>query len=85
MLAKLIFLNIDMENLELNLEELFEEVKERAMEEGALSRDQWDDMVEAVLDGKREFNEIHDDESWGEIQESLKARFDEFMNESEEM
>jgi len=74
-----------MENLELNLEQLFEEIKERALEEGALSREEWDDLVGEILDGKREFEEISDDESWVEIRESLQARYDDFMNETEEM
>ena len=74
-----------MENLAVNLEELFNEIKDRAMEEGALGRGEWDDMVDEVLEDKRQFSELHDDESWGEIRESLQARYDDFMSETEEM
>jgi len=74
-----------MENLAVNLEELFNEVKDRAMEEGALGRDEWNDLVEEIMEDKRQFSELHDDESWTEISESLKARYDEFMSETDEM
>lgn len=74
-----------MENLTVNLEELFNEVKDRAMDEGALSREEWNELVEEMLDEKRQFSELHDDDSWVEIRESLQARYDDFMSETEEM
>ena len=74
-----------MENLAVNLEELFNEIKDRAMEEGALGRDEWHDLVDEILEDKRQFSELHDDESWSEIRESLLARYDDFMSETEEM
>lgn len=74
-----------MENLAVNLEEIFNEVKDKAMEEGALGRDEWNELVEQILEDKRQFSELHDDESWVEIRESLQARYDDFMSETEEM
>ncbi len=74
-----------MDNLAFSLEDLYVEVKERALSEGALSREEWDDLVETVLDEKREFEEINDDDDWGEMRESLQARYDDFRSEVPEM
>ena len=70
-----------MENLEFNLEETFNDVKERALAEGAYSREEWDDLVGEVLDEKKEFNELSDDNDWIEIAEALKARYEDFETE----
>lgn len=74
-----------MENLTLNLEELYEQIKERAFTEGAFTREEWDGLVEDILDSKREFEEIHDDVDWTEVKEALKSRYDEFETEIPEM
>ncbi len=74
-----------MDNLAFSLEDLYVEVKERALAEGALSREEWDELVESVLDEKREFEEINDDDDWGEMRESLQARYDDFRAEVPEM
>jgi Zn-finger domain-containing protein len=74
-----------MENLSLDLEDLFQEVKERAESEGAYSQEEWNELVEEVLDGKREFAEIDDDEDWAHLREALQSRFQDFGGEVEEM
>ena len=74
-----------MENLEFDLEESYQEIKERALSEGAFSRDEWHDIVEEVLDEKREFNELSDDNDWVQIQEALEARYEDFEMEVAEM
>jgi polyhydroxyalkanoate synthesis regulator phasin len=74
-----------MENLTVNLEELFNEAKDKAIDDGALSREEWNELIEELLEEKRQFSELHDDESWVEIRESLQARYDDFMSETEEM
>jgi hypothetical protein len=70
-----------MENITLNLEDVYEEIKERAFADGAFSREEWRDLVDEVLDAKREFGETHDDVDWDEMREALIARFDEFQEE----
>lgn len=70
-----------MENLTLNLQELFEEIKERAFADGAYAREEWGDIVDEVIEEKREVQEIHDDVDLTEMREALKARFDEFEAE----
>jgi predicted nuclease with TOPRIM domain len=67
-----------MENLTFDIEDVYNELKERAEAEGAYAREEWDDLVDEVLDGKREFNELDDDAEWQEIAENLKFRYDEF-------
>lgn len=74
-----------MENLSLDLEELYQEVKEKAESEGAYSRDEWNELCEEVLDSKREFTEIHDDDDWVQLREALQARFDDFEGQIETM
>ncbi len=74
-----------MENITLNLEEVYEEIKERAFGEGAFSREQWRDIVDEILDAKRDFGETHDDVDWEEMREALVARYDEFAEEVPEM
>lgn len=73
-----------MDYLTLNLEELFEEVKTRATDEGAFSKEEWDSIVDDVLEAKHEFGEMHDDEDQSQIREALKTRFEEFEGEVQE-
>jgi len=73
-----------MDYLTLNLEELFEEVKNRATDEGAFSKEEWDDIVDDVLESKKEFGEMHDDEDQAQIREALKTRFEDFEGEVQE-
>ncbi len=84
MLPLLIIFSL-MENVILDLEKIYEEIKERAFAEGAFSREEWDGIVDDALDSKREFEEIHDDVDWTEIAEALKARYEEFEGEIPEM
>lgn len=74
-----------MENLTLNLEELYVQIKERAFADGAFTREEWDDIVDEILDSKREFEEISDDVDWEEIREALRSRYEEFETEIPEM
>ena len=65
-----------MENLSFDIEELYEEAAERGRAEGALSEEAWRDVVEALLDGKREFMEIDDDEDINQLVSALMERYD---------
>ncbi len=76
---------IIMDNLAFTVDDLYEEVKEKAREEGAMSREDWHEMVDEVLDDKFEFQEIHDDEDVAQLKEALQARYDDFMVETEVM
>lgn len=74
-----------MENLSLDLEELFEEAAERARADGAVSKEDWRRTVEALFDDKREFMEIDDDEDVVQLTEALVARYDDFRDSIDAM
>ncbi len=65
---------------EFNLEEVYEEIKNRALDEGLRTRDDWDGLVEEVLQIKLDRLEIRDDD-YMENLESLKSRYDDFRLE----
>lgn len=74
-----------MENLTLDVGDMYEEIKTRALDEGAYSVEEWDDIVEEIIDEKREFNEMSDDEAVEVLRESLRAKYDDFRTEVPEM
>ncbi|MEY4723104.1 MAG: hypothetical protein RLZZ324_617 [Candidatus Parcubacteria bacterium] len=70
-----------MENITLNIVELYEEIKEQAFSEGAFTREEWSGIVDEVIEAKRELGEIHDDVDIDEMREALRARWDDFEGE----
>jgi len=74
-----------MDNLTFSIEDLFEELKGRAHDDGAFSREEWNDLVEELLEEKRGTMEIDDDDDWRYITESLQSRYDEFAPEVSQM
>ena len=70
-----------MEFLTFDIEELYQAVKERALAEGAFTPEAWSDMIDAVLQDREEFGEVHDDEELSAVKEDLKSRFSAFENE----
>lgn len=67
-----------METLAINVEEIYREIKDRAFDESAFTREEWDGLVEQVLEDRREMQEIHDDVDWDEMKEALQARYSDF-------
>ncbi len=67
-----------METLAINVEEIYREIKDRALDESAFTREEWHGLVEQVLEDCREMQEIHDDVDWEEMKEALQARFSDF-------
>ncbi|MBI4414629.1 MAG: hypothetical protein HY566_00115 [Candidatus Kerfeldbacteria bacterium] len=66
-----------MQNLLLDLNELFHEVMSRQQTQGALSKEEYLDLVEEVLEEKREEGVIDDDFEFQEARETLNARWPE--------
>lgn len=66
-----------MENLEFSLEEVFNEVRSRMQSEGALTEEAYMDLIEEVLEEKREEGLIDDDFNFKEAKEALAARWGE--------
>lgn len=74
-----------MENIEMDLEEIYETVHDRAEAEGAFSREEWNDIVDDVLEGRRAASTIHDDDDWAQIKEALQARYEEMEEDVVEL
>ncbi len=66
------------ENLALSNQELFEEVVERGLAEGAADREAYEGIVDDVLEQHREWMELHDDQNLEEKEEDLKSRWPEY-------
>lgn len=69
------------EYLAYDVEGLFAELKERARAEGAYTKEEWDDLVEEVLDEHLRVGEFDEDEDLTELREALEARFADFESE----
>jgi len=67
-----------MDNLTFSIEDLYEEVKERAETDGVLTREEWHDLVEEILEEKRGSMGIDDDDDWQYLVESLQSRYDQY-------
>lgn len=74
-----------MENVILDIEVLYDEVKERALAEGAFGREEWNDIIDLLLDEKRVEANEHEDIDWVDIQEALQARYKDFAGEIPEV
>lgn len=61
-----------------SIEDLFEEISNRAQGEGAFSREEWHDIIDEVLEEKRGEEEMDDDDDFQYVLESLQARFEDF-------
>ncbi|MFH1171194.1 MAG: hypothetical protein V1778_01470 [bacterium] len=71
-----------MENLEFNLEEAFNEIRSRMKAEGAASREEYVDLIDEVLEEKREEGLLDDDFNFKEAHEALEARWNEIEDEA---
>ena len=56
----------------------------RAFGEGAFTQEEWDDIIDQILEEKREWTE-DEDIDWEEIAESMRVRFEDFSSEIPEM
>ncbi len=70
-----------MENLEFDLEEAFQEILARRQTQGSLSKDEFIDLVEEVLEEKREEGLLDDDFQYKQAQETLASRWEEVAEE----
>jgi len=69
----------------IDIDQLYEQAKERAISQSAYSQEEWDTVIDEMLDSKREFEETGEDVDWEDIREVLQSRFDEFETEIPEM
>lgn len=64
-----------MENIEFNINAIFREILHRRQSDSALSYDEYVDLVDEVLEEKREHGEINDDFDLQQTREDLLARW----------
>lgn len=74
-----------MENVTLDIEELYAEVKERALSDGAFGREEWDGIIDQMLDEKRVEVDEHENIDWVDLQEALQARYKDFASDIPEV
>ncbi|TAL20688.1 hypothetical protein EPN90_00275 [Patescibacteria group bacterium] len=66
------------ELLSYNLEDLYEEVSERAREAGVASEEVWNELVETVLDERLNWGEVDVDDDITTMREALQAKWSDF-------
>ena len=64
-----------MDNITFDLNQVFHDVIARIQEEGAFDHDEFNDMVEEVLEEKIELGELSDDDDIDIFKEQLRARW----------
>lgn len=60
------------------VEDLYKKVVEAARAQGVVSQEQWDDVVEQVIDDQQEFEEMHTDDESEEIERDLRGRWPDY-------
>lgn len=66
------------ENLSYNVEDLYEEVAERAREAGVASEEAWNELVEEVLDEHVNWGEVDVDDDITGLREALQEKWKQF-------
>lgn len=66
-----------MENLTFDLNQVFNEIITRLEEQGSFDQEAYFDMVEEVLEEKREVGELDDDQNIEEYEDKLRHRWPE--------
>jgi hypothetical protein len=61
-----------------NINELYSEITKRARANGVASQEEWDGIVDEVVEQFRTDGRIHDDEPTEGMEEDLRARFEEY-------
>lgn len=60
------------------VEDLYKKVVEAARAQGVVSQEQWNDVVELVIDDQQEFEEMHTDDESEEIERDLRGRWPDY-------
>lgn len=64
-----------------NEEQFFNQVKNRARAEGVASREEWDDIVEEMIDERLNVGEFDKDENLEGMKEMMQERYNEYEAE----
>lgn len=74
-----------MENLTTDINELFAELVQTARDQGALSREEWNETVEELLEERRADGELSEDADWAQMREELQGRYEELASDIDAM
>jgi hypothetical protein len=66
------------EFLDVDRQGVFDEVVERGREQGVTTQEEYNDLVEEVIEGHREWAEIHDDSPTEDLEEQLRGRWPDY-------
>lgn len=66
-----------MDNIDVTISEIFNIILERRQSQGAFTHDEYLDLIDEVLEEKREVGEIDDDFDVEQAKEDLASRWDE--------
>ena len=69
------------QNQMLNEEQFFNQIKNRARGEGIASREEWDDIVEEMINERLNVGEFDKNEDLEGLKEALKTRHEEYEGE----
>ena len=72
-----------MENLTFDLNTIWQEIITRLQEQGSFDQEAYYDMVEEVLEEKREMSELDDDANIEELEDKLRHRWPEAQQQFE--
>jgi hypothetical protein len=62
----------------LNEQTLFEELSQKAREEGVADAAAWSELVETLLEEHLKLQELHDDNPLEAMEDALRGRFEEY-------
>ncbi len=61
-----------------SLEDLLQEIRDRAEDDGVSSEDQWNELVEEVIEDHVDLGQIDQDQDTEEWKDTLKRRWDDY-------
>ena len=70
-----------MEFLEANLDDMFNEIRELRETQGALTKEDYFELVDEYLEEKRDWGELHDDTNITAAREALRNKWAEIKEE----
>lgn len=70
-----------MEFIDVNLDAVFNEIMERRETQGMLSREDFYELIDEVLEEKRSLGEMSDDTNFDSAKEMLRRRWSEIAND----
>ena len=67
-----------MEDVEMDIEEMYFQLRSMAEDEGAYTQEEWNSLVDGVLEERKEKGSLDEDDDTEGLREILEARFEQF-------